>query len=141
KPKRLHLVNSHFRVVSKLSRSPSTRLGAILPRYWGSGQAPRHNLPCAMISPTCDRRRRLASPRVDKRGVRGSFLLASPGIFTLVVFFLLPLVFVVVASFMTRGLGGTPTMPLTLDHYERTFGVFAPVVWRTVYFAAVTTFF
>lgn len=83
----------------------------------------------------------MASPRVDKRGVRGSFLLASPGIFTLVVFFLLPLVFVVVASFMTRGLGGTPTMPLTLDHYERTFGVFAPVVWRTVYFAAVTTFF
>ncbi len=68
-----------------------------------------------------------------------SFVLAAPAIFWLVVFFLLPLLFVVVASFLTRGQGGAPVWPPTLDHYQRTLGVFSPVLWRTVRFAGVTT--
>lgn len=57
----------------------------------------------------------------------------------LVVFFLLPLVFVLGASVMTRGPTGAPVMPLTFDHYERTLTVFTPVLWRTLWFALATT--
>ncbi|UCH27990.1 MAG: ABC transporter permease [Trueperaceae bacterium] len=42
---------------------------------------------------------------------------------------------------MSRGPGGVPVMPLTIDHYERTFGVFARVTWRTVRFAGLTTLY
>jgi spermidine/putrescine transport system permease protein len=65
--------------------------------------------------------------------------LASPAMGWLVVFFLLPLLFVGIASFMTRGPGGQPIAPWTLEHYERTFRVFGPVIWRTLGFAALTT--
>jgi spermidine/putrescine transport system permease protein len=66
-------------------------------------------------------------------------LLALPGLFWLVTFFLLPLLFVLYASFQTRGAGGLPVPPTTLEHYERTFDVFWPVIWRTLYFAGLTT--
>jgi spermidine/putrescine transport system permease protein len=81
----------------------------------------------------------LLGSRVRKTGARQSFLLASPGIFWLVVFFLLPLLFVLVSSFLSRGGGGQPVAPWTLEQYERTFSVFWPVVWRSLYFAGVTT--
>jgi spermidine/putrescine transport system permease protein len=32
-------------------------------------------------------------------------------------------------------------MPFTVDHFERTFGVFARVIWRTVRFAGLTTLY
>src|SRR5690554_4846681 len=65
--------------------------------------------------------------------------LAGPATFWLVVFFMLPLVFIAVASFMSRGTGGAPVPPATLDQYERTFTVFAPVIWRSVNVALLTT--
>jgi spermidine/putrescine transport system permease protein len=68
-----------------------------------------------------------------------AFWLASPAMLYLVVFFLLPLVFVAIASFMTRGVGGQPVAPFTLEHYQRTFEVFGPVIWRTLLFAGITT--
>lgn len=82
----------------------------------------------------------MAGSRVRKTGA-GSFWLASPGLFWLIVFFLLPLVFVLIASFLTRGPGGAPVLPWTLQHYDRTVDVFWPVIWRTIYFAGVTTLF
>lgn len=57
----------------------------------------------------------------------------------LLVFFLMPLLFVAIASLMTRGVGGQPVAPFTLEHYQRTFEVFGPVIWRTLLFAAITT--
>lgn len=72
-------------------------------------------------------------------GVGRSFALASPAIFWLVVFFLLPLLFVLISSFLSRGGGGVPVMPLTLEHYERTFDVFSPIIWRTLGFSLLTT--
>lgn len=57
----------------------------------------------------------------------------------LIVFFLLPLVFVAVASFLTRGVGGQPVAPWTLEHYQRTVEVFGPVIWRTLGFALIAT--
>lgn len=63
----------------------------------------------------------------------------GPATFWLIAFFLLPLVFVAVASFMSRGSGGAPIAPLTLDQYTRTFTVFGPVIWRSLQVAAITT--
>src|SRR5690606_18720876 len=68
-----------------------------------------------------------------------SVLLAAPATVWLVLFFLLPLVFVAVASFMSRGTGGAPVPPATLAQYERTFTVFGPVIVRSVNVALVTT--
>src|SRR5690606_7707141 len=65
--------------------------------------------------------------------------LVGPATFWLIVFFLLPLVFVAVASFMSRGSGGAPVPPITLDQYTRTFTVFGPVIWRSLQVAAITT--
>lgn len=67
--------------------------------------------------------------------------LAFPGVFWLVTFFLLPLLFVLVSSFLSRGPGGAPVMPVTLEHYGRTFDVFWPIIWRTLVFSGVTTLF
>lgn len=68
-----------------------------------------------------------------------AWLLASPAMLYLIVFFLLPLVFVAVASFLTRGVGGQPVAPWTLEHYQRTVEVFGPVIWRTLGFALIAT--
>ena len=65
--------------------------------------------------------------------------LLSPATLWLVLFFLLPLLFVAVSSFMSRGPGGQPVAPITLDQYERTFTVFAPVLWRSVRVALLAT--
>ena len=66
--------------------------------------------------------------------------MATPAILWLGIFFLLPLLFVLGASFMSRGQGGAPIMPLTLEQYDRTFGVFAPIIWRSLRIALYTTF-
>lgn len=66
-------------------------------------------------------------------------LLALPATAWLIVFFLLPLVFVAVASFSTRAPSGLPTFPATLAHYERTLSVFSPVLIQTVGFASAST--
>ncbi len=65
--------------------------------------------------------------------------MALPATFWLVVFFLLPLVFVAFSSFMSRGPGGQPVSPATLAQYERTFTVFGPVLWRSIGVALLAT--
>ena len=65
--------------------------------------------------------------------------LALPGIVWLGIFFLLPLLFVLFASFLTKGTGGAAILPWTLAHYERTFGTFGVVVWRSLRVALYTT--
>ncbi len=74
-----------------------------------------------------------------QRDARRALALAGPAIFWLVVFFLLPVVFVAVASVLSRGLGGVPRLPLTAAQYVRTFDVFAPVIWRSLWVALMTT--
>jgi len=81
--------------------------------------------------------------RGNQGGIQGdtgrALRLAGPATFWLIAFFLLPLVFVAVASFMSRGGGGSPVAPLTLDQYARTFTVFGPVIWGSLKVAAITT--
>ncbi len=90
----------------------------------------------AQKRPTAPLRRRRS---VEGRG--GLVGLLTPGTLWLVLFFLLPLVFVAVSSFMSRGPGGQPVQPLTLDQYERTFTTFAPILWRSLRIALVATLF
>lgn len=65
--------------------------------------------------------------------------LSLPGVLWLLLFFLLPLLFVLVASFMSRDTAGAPILPFTVEHYERTFGPFGSVVWRSLRIALYTT--
>jgi spermidine/putrescine transport system permease protein len=76
------------------------------------------------------------SPREATRGR----LMAVPAVVWLFLFFLLPLGIVFVVSFMTRGSGGTITLPLTLDHYQRIFGpIYFPVFLKSIWIALLTT--
>lgn len=68
----------------------------------------------------------------------GSFL-ALPTTLWLAIFFVLPLVIVLVVSFMSRGRGGVAIMPPTVEHYQRTFGIFSIILWRSIGLAALTT--
>ncbi len=76
------------------------------------------------------------SPREETRGR----LLAVPAVLWLILFFLLPLLIVVLVSFLTRGSGGTITLPLTLDHYQRIFGpIYFPVFLNSIWVSLLTT--
>ena len=66
-------------------------------------------------------------------------LLVLPTTLWLGIFFVLPLVIVLVVSFMSRGRGGVAIMPLTIEHYQRTFGIFSIILWRSISLAAMTT--
>lgn len=84
---------------------------------------------------------RLTDPSSDSQPLfqnRG-FLLALPAIVWLGIFFLLPLLIVLIISFMTRGSGGNPIFPFTFAHYERVFGTFWSVIWRSLVISFATT--
>ena len=70
---------------------------------------------------------------------RNGVFLAVPTVLWLVVFFVLPLAVVLVFSFMSRGRGGVAILPFTMEHYERTFGVFFIILRRSIGLAALTT--
>lgn len=74
-----------------------------------------------------------------KRNKQNGFFLALPTILWLAILFVLPLAIVLIFSFMSRGRGGVAIMPFTLDHYERTFGVFFIILQRSIGLAALTT--
>jgi spermidine/putrescine transport system permease protein len=67
------------------------------------------------------------------------WLTALPAILWLGIFFLLPLVFVFVVSFLTRTRGGAGTLPFTLSNYERVFTVFSGIFLDSVWIAVVNT--
>lgn len=62
-----------------------------------------------------------------------------PTVLWLLIFFVLPLVIVLVVSFMSRGRGGVAELPFTPAHYERTFGIFSIILWRSIGLAGLTT--
>lgn len=73
------------------------------------------------------------------RGQRGYTLLALPAMLWLVLFFVAPLVIVLGISLMTRGTGGLPVFPLTINNYERTFNTYGSVIWQSVRISLLTT--
>ena len=78
-------------------------------------------------------------PQWLSRSRNDGSLLALPTVLWLVIFFVLPLLIVLVVSFMSRGRGGVAILPFTLQHYERTFGIFTIILWRSIGLAALTT--
>lgn len=76
----------------------------------------------------------------SSRERRRGFLLAVPALIWLALFFILPLVIVVVVSFLTRGPRGVLVMPFTLEHYQRILSpLFLPVFGNSILIALVTT--
>ena len=67
------------------------------------------------------------------------FLMAMPALVWMVMFFLLPVLIVGGLSFMSRGIGGIPELPLTLEHYQRIFSVFNGIFARSVWIAILST--
>jgi spermidine/putrescine transport system permease protein len=78
--------------------------------------------------------------RLETRAKVSGFLLALPTIFWLSVFFLLPLVSILGFSFMSRGAGGAPVWPLTLDNYDDAiFGIYGGVLFRSIRISFIST--
>ena len=73
------------------------------------------------------------------RARKNGSLLAMPTVLWLLIFFVAPLVIVLVVSFMSRGRGGVAELPFTLAHYERSFGIFSIILRRSIGLAALTT--
>lgn len=65
--------------------------------------------------------------------------LTVPAVLWLVIFFLLPLGLILIISFLTRGTGGSPELPFTLTHYDRTFNTFGIILQRSLWIAFLTT--
>jgi len=72
------------------------------------------------------------------RNRENGFLLALPTMLWIGILFVLPLIFVLIVSFMTRTSGGLPELPFTLEHYERTLGIFSIILWRSIGLALLT---
>lgn len=86
------------------------------------------------------------SGNYNRREKKKGRLLALPAIIYLGVFFVIPLLFVFVISFMTRGSGrggeGFYTMPFTLQAYQDAIGrIYGPVILDSVVIAFITTVF
>lgn len=76
----------------------------------------------------------------ERRSRQSGLLLASPTILWLGLFFLLPLVSILIFSFMTRGQGGFAILPFTLDSYEDMFfGSYNIILIRSLRIALITT--
>lgn len=82
----------------------------------------------------------------EKKASRRALLLSAPAILWLILFFLVPLLFIVGISFFTNGTYGELERPFTLESYKRflgfgTFGwepLYPIIVGRTLLMAAVT---
>lgn len=76
----------------------------------------------------------------EQRAQWSGFFLALPTIIWLGVFFLLPLVSILVFSFMSRGQGGAAVMPLTFQSYDDMFfGSYNIILIRSLRIALTTT--
>jgi spermidine/putrescine transport system permease protein len=78
--------------------------------------------------------------RQETRAKWNGFFLATPTIFWLGVFFILPLLILLVFSLMSRGSGGVAEMPLTLENYDTAiFGIYNIILWRSIRIAFIST--
>ncbi len=82
-----------------------------------------------------------SSSGYDPREKRRGGLLALPAVLWLAIFFIIPLLFVVGISFMTRGTRGAFISPeLTLDNYVRIFSpTYFSVFVKSIWIAVLTT--
>jgi spermidine/putrescine transport system permease protein len=86
--------------------------------------------------PASDLERSLARRRLGELTT-----LLSPGLIYLLLFFALPLVVIIIYSFMTPGRTGRPELPLTFANYARLFTeeLYVNAYVRSIWFGLVTT--
>jgi spermidine/putrescine transport system permease protein len=84
------------------------------------------------------RRRMLGS--LHRRPGLGTTSLLAPGVLWLAVFFLVPLLLMLAASVMHRGMYGGVEPGFTLEHYRRFLDpLYLQVLWRTIWWAGLAT--
>jgi spermidine/putrescine transport system permease protein len=69
---------------------------------------------------------------IEQANARHALLLSAPALLWLVLLFLVPLGFILGASFFTNGIYGELERPLTLEHYRRFLG-FGSFGWEPLY--------
>ncbi len=80
------------------------------------------------------------SPPLETRKQRTLLILLLPTTIWLFIFFVLPLIFVLVCSFLERGTYGGINWVFTLSHYQRLISpLYWGVFWRSLQLAALTT--
>ncbi len=76
----------------------------------------------------------------NRRPGLGTASLLAPGVLWLALFFLVPLLLMLGASVMYRGVYGGVEPGLTLEHYRRFFDpLYLQVLWRTIWWAGLAT--
>lgn len=80
------------------------------------------------------------SPTLENRKQKTLLILLLPTTIWLLIFFVLPLIFVLVCSFLERGTYGGINWVFTLSHYQRLISpLYWGVFWRSLQLAALTT--
>ncbi len=80
-------------------------------------------------------------PQATEAGTRGGLRLALPGSAWLTIFFMLPLVIMLVVSLMSLGPRKTIVLPFTFTNYERVLSaLYLPTIWDSIWISLLTTF-
>lgn len=79
-------------------------------------------------------------PNIETRQRASLFILLSPATLFLLIFFVLPLIIVLIYSFLERGIYGGVTWTFTLANYQRLArGIYWGILWRSCWLAFLTT--
>ncbi len=77
---------------------------------------------------------------IETRKRTNLFVFLFPATAWLLLFFIVPLLIVLLYSFLERGTYGGITWEFTLRNYQRvTSGLYLGVVWRSIWLALITT--
>ncbi len=81
-----------------------------------------------------------STSNLKNRELKNLLFLIFPGTIWLLIFFIVPLVIVLIYSFLERGIYGGVIWQFTLDNYQRLAqGIYWGIFWRSLFLALITT--
>ena len=81
-----------------------------------------------------------STSNIEKSQLKKLLILLFPATIWLLIFFIIPLVIVLIYSFLERGTYGGVIWKFTLDNYQRLGqGIYWGIFWRSLFFALITT--
>ncbi|MCL2934814.1 MAG: ABC transporter permease [Trichodesmium sp. MAG_R03] len=81
-----------------------------------------------------------SASNIEKSQLKKLLILLFPATIWLLIFFIIPLVIVLIYSFLERGTYGGVIWQFTLDNYQRLAqGIYWGIFWRSLFFAFITT--
>ena len=81
-----------------------------------------------------------SASNIEKSQLKKLLILLFPATIWLLIFFIIPLVIVLIYSFLERGTYGGIIWEFTLDNYQRLAqGIYWVIFWRSLFFAFITT--